>query len=164
MVKRGNVSTLRQAQGRLISSAVFARLFREAVPRDDIGTGCRPCGLEWLDLRSDQGILRYRNTAAKEDIIDITQMNHVEGTNKGLVIAFTLSTCVWCKRTKRLLDDLGIEYYYVDVDRLEGEMQKQAKDEVKRWNPRGSYPTIVVNNETCITGYDVEEIRRVLGS
>ncbi|KPK73332.1 glutaredoxin [candidate division WOR_3 bacterium SM23_60] len=91
-------------------------------------------------------------------------MNHVEGQNKGQVIAFTLSTCVWCKRTKKLLNELGIEYYYIDVDLLEGEAQKKVKDEVRRWNPRGSYPTIVINNEKCITGYDVEEIKRVFGS
>ncbi len=91
-------------------------------------------------------------------------MNHVEGQNKGQVIAYTLSTCVWCKRTKRLLNELGIEYYYIDVDLLEGEAKKQAKDELKRWNPRGSYPTIVINNEKCITGYDVEEIKKVFGS
>lgn len=90
-------------------------------------------------------------------------MNHVAGQNKGQVIAFTLSTCVWCKRTKRLLSELGVEYYYVDVDLLEGEVQKQAKDEVKRWNPRGSYPTIVINNEKCIAGYDVEEIKKAFG-
>ena len=33
---------------------------------------------------------------------------------------YALSTCVWCRRTKQLLDQLGVEYDYVDVDLLEG--------------------------------------------
>ncbi len=101
--------------------------------------------------------------AVKEDTIDIKDMKHVEGQNRGQVIAFTLSTCVWCKRAKKLLNELDIEYYYVDVDLLEGDARQQVKDEVKRWNPRGSYPTIVINNEKCITGYDVEEIKKAFG-
>ena len=31
---------------------------------------------------------------------------------------YAMSTCVWWKKTKRLLDELGLEYSYVDVDVL----------------------------------------------
>lgn len=90
-------------------------------------------------------------------------MTHVEGENKGRVIAYTLSTCVWCKKTKKLLNELGVEYYYVDVDLLDGDLKQQAKKEVKRLNPRGSYPTIVVDSEKVITGHDAVEIKKTFG-
>jgi glutaredoxin len=90
-------------------------------------------------------------------------MTHVEGENKGCVIAYTLSTCVWCKKTKKLLTELGVEYYYVDVDLLDGDLKQQVKEEVRRWNPRGSYPTIVVDDEKVITGYDAVEIKKRFG-
>lgn len=90
-------------------------------------------------------------------------MTHVEGENKGRVIAYTLSTCVWCKKTKKLLNELGVEYYYVDVDLLDGNLKQQAKKEVKRLNPRGSYPTIVVDSEKVITGHDAVEIKKTFG-
>ncbi len=76
---------------------------------------------------------------------------------------YALSTCGWCKKTKRLLDELGVEYHYVDVDLVAGERQENVLDEVKGWNPRGTFPTLVINNE-CIVGYKEEKIKEVLGA
>jgi glutaredoxin-like protein NrdH len=88
---------------------------------------------------------------------------HVKGKNKGDVMLYALSTCGWCKKTKRLLDELGIEYHYVDVDLVTDEQQGDVLDEVKGWNPRGTFPTLVVNDE-CIVGYKEEKIKEVLGA
>lgn len=91
-----------------------------------------------------------------------TDVHHVEGEDRGHVILYALSTCAWCKKTKRLLNDLGVEYYYIDTDLLEGEKQDKVIKEIKKWNPRCSFPTIVVNNDTCIVGYDESRIEEVL--
>ncbi|NIN01498.1 MAG: glutaredoxin family protein [candidate division Zixibacteria bacterium] len=88
---------------------------------------------------------------------------HVKGKNRGDVVLYALSTCGWCKKTKRLLNELGIEYHYVDVDLVAGERQENVLDEVKGWNPRGTFPTLVINNE-CIVGYKEEKIKEVLGA
>ena len=69
------------------------------------------------------------------------EMKHVEGRDAGRVILYALSTCAWCRKTKRLLDDLGVDYHYVDVDLLQSAEQSQVKDEVRRWNPKCSFPT-----------------------
>src|SRR4030042_5339749 len=45
--------------------------------------------------------------------------NHISGVDKGKIVMYGLSTCVWCKRTKKLLTDLGVEYDYVFVDKLD---------------------------------------------
>jgi glutaredoxin len=34
---------------------------------------------------------------------------------------YALSTCGWCKRTKRLLNSLNIDFQAWDVDLIEGE-------------------------------------------
>ncbi len=91
-------------------------------------------------------------------------MRHVEGNRIGHIVAYTLSTCVWCKKTKKLMDDLGIEYYYIDVDLLEGKEKEEARKEVLRWNSAGSYPTIVIDNEKSINGYEPEKVKELLGS
>ena len=65
---------------------------------------------------------------------------HVEGVNRGNIRIFTLSTCVWCKKTKRLLSELGVEYSYVDVDLLEEEEKKKAEEEIRKWNPYVTFP------------------------
>ncbi|MGQ9788124.1 MAG: glutaredoxin family protein [Candidatus Hadarchaeaceae archaeon] len=85
-------------------------------------------------------------------------MTHVEGKKKGRIILFALSTCVWCGETKKLLDGLGLDYYYVDVDLLEGESREETLKEMERWNPKKSFPTLVIN-ERCIVGFDEKEIK-----
>ena len=87
----------------------------------------------------------------------------VPGNNKGSVRMFTLSTCIWCKRTKQFLADQGVEYQYVDVDMLGGEEKEKTLDELKRWNERCSFPTLVINDEKCIVGFKENEIRETLG-
>lgn len=88
---------------------------------------------------------------------------HVKGKRKGEVMLYALSTCGWCKKTKRLLNELGVEYHYVDVDLVTEEQQGNVLDEVKGWNPRGTFPTLIVNDE-CIVGYKEEKIKEVLGA
>ncbi|MGB8656601.1 MAG: glutaredoxin family protein [Candidatus Zixiibacteriota bacterium] len=90
-------------------------------------------------------------------------INHVPGKNKGKVMLYALSTCGWCRKTKKLLDQLGIDYHYVDVDLLEEKDKSVARKEVMRWNPRGSFPTVVVNDSTCIVGFDERRLREAIG-
>jgi glutaredoxin-like protein NrdH len=89
--------------------------------------------------------------------------DHVSGKNKGQVILYGLSTCVWCKKTKQLLDQMGVEYDFVEVDLLPGDEKNRATDEVKKLNPRCSFPTLAVNQQ-CIVGYDEQKIKEALGS
>jgi glutaredoxin-like protein NrdH len=35
---------------------------------------------------------------------------HITGINKGKVIMYGLSTCVWCKKTRQLITDLGVDF------------------------------------------------------
>ncbi len=41
---------------------------------------------------------------------------HVDGKKNGNIMLYALSTCVWCKMTKKLLGDLGVDFSYVFVD------------------------------------------------
>lgn len=77
------------------------------------------------------------------------------------VKVFSLSTCGHCKSTKQLLNDCTIKYDFVDVDLLEGEERKAILEDVKKFNPRCSFPTIIIG-EKVIIGYKEEEIREAL--
>ena len=92
------------------------------------------------------------------------QFNKVSGKNKEHdVKIFTLSTCGWCKKTKDLLKAIDVAYEYIDLDKLSGEKLNEATDEVKKYNSRISYPTIVIDGgKHVITGYKDERIREVL--
>ncbi len=88
---------------------------------------------------------------------------HVVGKNKGKIMLFALSTCVWCKRTKQFLNNLGVEYDYIFVDMLVGAEKEGTMKEMEKWNPRCSFPTLVINDEKCIVGFKEDEIREALG-
>ena len=90
------------------------------------------------------------------------QIKHIPGTNYGKVILYTLSTCPWCKKTKQFLIDKGVEYDYIDVDLLIGQEKENTIKMIEKWNPNCSFPTIVVNENEYIVGYDEDEISRVL--
>ena len=90
------------------------------------------------------------------------ELSHVEGKNVGTIILYAISTCIWCKKARSLLDELKIDYYYTYVDLLNGDETAGVKDEIRQWNPKCSYPTLVINNESCIIGFDEEKIRELV--
>ena len=90
------------------------------------------------------------------------KIEHVDGKNKGNIMLYALSTCVWCKKTKALLDDLEVEYSYIYVDLLDEKDREKTEKEIRKWNPRCSFPTIVINEEKCIVGFSEDEISEAL--
>ncbi len=81
--------------------------------------------------------------------------------NKDVKI-YSLSTCGHCKATKELLDNCTVKYNFVDVDLLQGEERKAIIEDVKKLNPRCSFPTIIIG-DTVIVGYKEKKIREALG-
>ena len=91
------------------------------------------------------------------------KVEHVKGKDKGKLMLYALSTCGWCHKTKELLKDLGVEYYYIFVDQLEDSDKEKQMREVSKYNPHRSFPTHIINNDKCIVGFKEDEIKEVLG-
>jgi glutaredoxin-like protein NrdH len=89
-------------------------------------------------------------------------IEHVAGRKAGKVMLYALSTCVWCNKTKGLLNELGVEYDYTDVDRLAGAERETAIKTITRYNPACSFPTLVINDTKCIVGFKENDIREAL--
>jgi glutaredoxin-like protein NrdH len=75
---------------------------------------------------------------------------------------YTLSTCSHCKATKKFMKDHGIDCDITDVDLLAGAEQAAVLEEVKKYNPRFSFPTILIG-EDVIIGFQEDKIREALG-
>lgn len=89
-------------------------------------------------------------------------VKHVEGANKkNKVFLYALSTCVWCKRVRVLLEELGVDYEYAYVDMLTGERKETVMNEIESLNPQGGFPVMVVNKTKIITGFKPEEISEI---
>ena len=78
------------------------------------------------------------------------------------VTIYSLSTCSHCRSTKRLLDECKVEYNFTDVDKLEGEERTAILEDVRKLNPKCSFPTIIIGDKT-IVGYREDEIKEALG-
>ena len=75
---------------------------------------------------------------------------------------YSLSTCSHCKSTKKLLSECTVHYDFVDVDLLEGDERKAILEDVKKFNPKCSFPTIIIGDKV-IVGFKENEIKEALG-
>lgn len=87
---------------------------------------------------------------------------HVKGEDKGKIMLYALSTCIWCRKTKNLLEKLNVAFDYIFVDLLEEEDKDKVIDELTKYNPRCSFPTMVFNDDKTIIGFKEDEIQKVL--
>jgi glutaredoxin len=95
-------------------------------------------------------------------VSDFMSLEHVAGKDKGKIMLYALSTCIWCKKTKEFLSSMGVAFDYIYVDLLKGEERAKAIASVKRFNPSTSFPTLVVNDKAII-GFKEKEIKEALG-
>ena len=93
----------------------------------------------------------------------MVKIEQIKGKNKGKILLYALSTCGWCKKTKDLLDNFGVEYFFIYVDLVDEKEKDKIMDEVRKWNSFFSFPTIVINDKKSIVGFKENEIREALG-
>jgi glutaredoxin-like protein NrdH len=82
-------------------------------------------------------------------------------TNK--VFIYALSTCAWCKMTKQFFKDNSVEFEYVDVDLCDDEDKDKIKEHILSFGGSLSYPAIIIDNKTLITGFRKDKIKETLG-
>lgn len=78
------------------------------------------------------------------------------------VTLFTLSTCMWCKKTKKWLEDREVKYRYIDVDQINPETKAEII-KCLRMNHQGriSYPFLIVDGEVVV-GYDPNKFEKLI--
>jgi glutaredoxin len=91
------------------------------------------------------------------------KIEHVKGKNKGNIMLYALSTCGWCQKIKKLLNNLGVEYSYIFIDLLDENDKDKIMKDVEKWNPNRSFPTLVINDQKCIVGFKEDKIKETLG-
>jgi glutaredoxin-like protein NrdH len=88
---------------------------------------------------------------------------HIPGKrNDKKVYLWGLSTCMWCKKAKKFLEDNSVDYTYMFVDLLDEEERDKVLAEIEKHNPSVSFPTILINDR-CIVGFDEKRLKEALG-
>ena len=78
------------------------------------------------------------------------------------VTLYSLSTCIHCRDTKEFLNQCGVGYKCIEVDKLDQEQREKILTELKKVNPKCAFPTIIID-DNVIVGLQKEEIKEVLG-
>lgn len=87
---------------------------------------------------------------------------HVTGNDRGTLLLIGRSTCPWCMKEKELFANLSVDYYWVDLNILDGAETAKVIADIKVCGQASSVPILVINGQKCIIGYQEEQIREVL--
>jgi glutaredoxin len=54
------------------------------------------------------------------------------------------------------------EYEYIDVDLLSAEEREEINKEIKKYNERISFPTVVIDDEVVVVGHNSDMLKEAL--
>ncbi len=77
------------------------------------------------------------------------------------VYIYALSTCPYCRMTKKYLTENNVDYDFVDVDLLTGDEKQEVVDQVKALSGGTSFPVIKVDDE-IIVGFNKVRLKELL--
>lgn len=80
----------------------------------------------------------------------------------GTPLMYALETCRHCRRTREFLDENKVAYHLLYVDQFSGEARSSLMDKVRSYNPRGSFPTIVLPGGKTVVGFREQLLREAL--
>jgi len=66
------------------------------------------------------------------------------------VFMYTLSTCPWCRKTKKYFADHQIPFKYVDYDLQPVDKQQAIEEEMKKRSGPLSFPWVLIGDELVV--------------
>ena len=77
------------------------------------------------------------------------------------VSMYTLSTCPWCRKTKKFFKDHGIPFDYVDYDLASPEEQAKIREDVKKYTDNLAFPFVKIDGDV-VSGYNPEKYEELI--
>ena len=78
------------------------------------------------------------------------------------LIMYALETCQHCKNTCKFLDSKNVDYIIIYLDQYSKEQRGELMEKVRSYNPRGTFPTMVVPGGKIIVGYRKQLLEEAL--
>lgn len=75
---------------------------------------------------------------------------------------YTLSTCPWCRKTKKYFTDNKIPFEYVDYDLRPPDEQQRIEKEMLKKDGSMAFPWVLIGDELII-GWNPEKYAELLG-
>lgn len=109
----------------------------------------------------DAGKRREDTPELTQEQKDLLALSQTPGED-GLPFMFALTTCRHCKKTKEYLDTNDAKYHLLYVDEFNGKDRSDLMDKVRSYNPRGSFPTIILPGGKVVVGFREQLLREAL--
>lgn len=77
-------------------------------------------------------------------------------------IMYALTTCQHCKNTRKFLDANNVDYIVIYLDEYAGSQRSDLMEKVRTYNPRGTFPTILVPGGKVIVGFRKQLMQEAL--
>lgn len=78
------------------------------------------------------------------------------------ITIYALSTCLWCKKTKKYFEDRKVPFEAVDYDKQDEARQDEITKEMKDAGYKCTFPFVRIDGD-CVQGYDPDEFEKLLG-
>ncbi len=88
---------------------------------------------------------------------------HTDGSRTGHRVKFYgLSTCGWCRKTRQFLEDNDVSFDFIYVDLVPKGERGEVLEELTRWNPNRNFPTVVIDDDKVVVGYNPDSLKTEL--
>ncbi len=78
------------------------------------------------------------------------------------VFMYTLSTCPWCRRTKKWFTEHNIPFEYVDYDLQNPERQAEIEQDMMKRGGNMAFPWVVIDDEVVV-GWNPAKYAELMG-
>lgn len=90
---------------------------------------------------------------------------HTGEKNDRQIRVYALSTCAFCEKAMKYLEEKGFTYEYIFMDRIPIESKKAMKGELKeQFGNIPVFPLLVVDGEQHLSGFTEPEWAALLGT
>lgn len=113
----------------------------------------------WFFRRASSGSPAKQEAVSRAEKLYELGMHPAED---GVPFMYALEACRHCRKTREFLDANNIAYHYIYVDQYSGDARSALMDKVRSYNPRGSFPTMVVPGGKVVVGFREQLIREAL--
>ena len=77
------------------------------------------------------------------------------------VSMYTLSTCPWCRKTKKFFKDKNIPFDFIDYDLATEEEQDRISRDMMKYTGHIAFPFVRIGEEVVI-GYDPDKYEALI--
>ena len=99
------------------------------------------------------------------DTIEKVDFTEVPGASEPHKLdVYALSTCAFCKKAMRFLEEHGLAYRYVYLDQLDFDLKREVKQILKsKFENLPVFPVLTIDDSEALSGFTEENWSRRLG-